>query len=438
MSWKNASLMLIIASLAASVTACSGGKGETAGTEPAPVQSKSNPSEPVELVVVSTSGDSEDSFNERFGNAIKSKFPNYTIKYIPSRKEYGIKEMLVAGQQMDLYFDSISFLTGGLLGNGLQYDMSDLIKQSNVDLGTLEPGTIEAMKQLSGGKMYGVPVFNNNVVMYYNKDLFDKSGVPYPKDGMTWSEFSDLVKKLVRNDGNKQYAGYAYSGTHVFRMNQLSLPYVDEKTGSATINDEQWKKFIQTVFLEPQTAGGWEEFVKATGKTPYTNEFFKTYGVATFALLSSSIFIDKNFETMNWDMVALPTFPDLPGVGSQPYPTYFSVTSNSQHKNEAMDVIAYLASDEMQTKLSKMGVMPAAKKEEIKQLFGTDSKFKDKNLKAIFYNQFAPIPYKSIYDLQLESPYTQAVGNALSGDMNTALRKAEEEANKRIQDAKAK
>ncbi|WP_028549490.1 ABC transporter substrate-binding protein [Paenibacillus sp. UNC451MF] len=435
MSGNKMFLMLVIAAVATSITACSAGKEENKSTDAA-VKPKSN--EPVELVVVSTSGDSEDSFNERFGNAIKTKFPKYTIKYIPSKKEYGIKEMLVAGQQMDIYFDSISFLTGGLIGNGLQFDMSDLIKQTKLDLSRMEPSTVDAMKQLSGGKMYGIPVFNNNVVMYYNKDIFDKSGVPYPKDGMTWPEFTDLMKKLVRNDGNKQIAGYASSGTHVFRMNQLSLPYVDEKTGKATINNEQWSKFIDTAFLQPQIAGGWNDFVKATNKSPYTNEFFKTYEVATFALLSSSIFIDKNFETMNWDMVSLPTFPDLPGVGSQPYPTYFSVTTNSQHKNEAMDVINYLASEEVQTKLSKMGVMPATKKEEIKKLFGSESKFKDKNLKAIFYNKFAPIPYKSIYDLSLESPYTQAVGNALNGDMNTALRKAEEEANKRIQDAKAK
>ncbi|WP_282940420.1 extracellular solute-binding protein [Paenibacillus sp. RC67] len=436
MSRKQVSLLLVMAALTTSLTACSGGKEESKAADAPAVKPKSN--EPVELVVVSTSGDSEDSFNERFGNAIKSKFPNYTIKYIPSKKEYGIKEMLVAGQQMDIYFDSISFLTGGLIGNGLQYDMNDLIKQTKFDLSTMEPSTVDAMHKLSGGKMYGIPVFNNNVVMYYNKDIFDKSGVPYPKDGMTWPEFTDLMKKLVRNDGNKQIAGYASSGTHVFRMNQLSLPYVDEKSGNATINNEKWSKFIDTVFLQPQVAGGWNDFVKATNKAPYTNEFFKTYEVATFALLSSSIFIDKNFETMNWDMVSLPTFPDLPGVGSQPYPTYFSVTTNSQHKNEAMDVITYLASEEVQAKLSKMGVMPAVKKEEIKKMFGTESKFKDKNLKAIFYNQFAPIPYKSIYDLTLESPYTQAVTNALNGDMNTALRRAEEEANKRIQDARAK
>lgn len=438
---KYIGVSVALALAAALTVSCSGGgAGSGGGPEGSTPKPEAKSGEPVEITVVSTSGDSVESWDQRFGNMLKQKFPNYSIKYVPSTKQYGIKEMMVAGEPMDMYFDSISFLTGGLLGNSLQYDMTDLIKRSNLDFGSFEPSVVDAMKQLAGGKMYGVPVFNNNVVLYYNKDIFDKSGAPYPKDGMTWDEFTELMKKIIHTDGtNKQYVGYATSGTHVFRMNQLSLPYVDAKTEKATINSESWKKFIETVFVAPQLAGGYKDFVAARQAGPYTNEFFKTQEVATFALLSSSMLVEKSFETMNWDLVALPTFKDQPGVGSQGYPTYFSVTTNSRHKEEVMEIIKYLLSEEAQLRLSKMGVMTVLKNEEIRKAFGQESRYKDKNLKAVFYNQFAPIPYKSIYDPSLESPYTKAVGAAMdTGDINTALRTAEEDANKRIQDAKAK
>ena len=35
------------------------------------------------------------------------------------------------------------------------------------------------------------------LAIYYNKDLFDKAGVPYPKDGWTWEDFQDTAVKLT-------------------------------------------------------------------------------------------------------------------------------------------------------------------------------------------------------------------------------------------------
>ena len=193
----------------------------------------------------------------------------------------------------------------------------------------------------------------------------------------------------------------------MLRMNQMSLPYVDEKTGKSAINGEGWKTFNETAFIAPMVAGGYKEFFAKYNKGPYTPEFFQTQQSATFALLSSSMLIDKGFETLNWDLVALPTFKELPGVGSQGSPTYFSVTSNSRHKNEAMEVINYLVSEEAQAHLSRKGVMTSLKNEAVQKLYGSESKWKDKNLKAVFFNKFAPIPYKTIYDTGLESPYVK-------------------------------
>lgn len=45
------------------------------------------------------------------------------------------------------------------------------------------------------------PVVNNTMSLYYNKDLFDKFGVSYPKDGMTWDEVLELNRQLDKNGG---------------------------------------------------------------------------------------------------------------------------------------------------------------------------------------------------------------------------------------------
>ncbi|GHH99549.1 ABC transporter substrate-binding protein [Neobacillus kokaensis] len=54
------------------------------------------------------------------------------------------------------------------------------------------------------GKIYGMPAGFTTRVVYYNKDLFDKAKIPYPKDGWTWDDFKQITKKLS-NPSKKQY-----------------------------------------------------------------------------------------------------------------------------------------------------------------------------------------------------------------------------------------
>lgn len=46
------------------------------------------------------------------------------------------------------------------------------------------------------GKQYGVPGNFSNVVLIYNKDLFDQAGVDYPNDTWTWDDALDACEKI--------------------------------------------------------------------------------------------------------------------------------------------------------------------------------------------------------------------------------------------------
>ncbi|WP_284645479.1 ABC transporter substrate-binding protein [Paenibacillus silviterrae] len=437
MNWKKVISSAALASvITAALTACGGG-GEA--VKPADVKpAADDPNEKAELVIYSNSGDSQESWNERFGNALKEKFPNYTITYLQKQPNNGLKELLTAGQTIDIYWDSIGGFMDGLINNGMQLDMTDLAKKHNVDMGRLEPVVADSIKQIDSAKMYGIPVFNNNMVLYYNKDIFDKFGVPYPKDGMTWTEANKLAKEVTRSEAGKQYVGLSSSQTHMLPMNQFSLPFVDSANKPTIFSNEKWKEYFETVFVEPAKAPGYREYMRAhKDAMPYRNEFLKDRELAMFAWLSSIVFVfPEDFQAMNWDMVSLPTFESLPGVGSQPYPTYFAVTSMSKQPDQAMKVIKHLISDEVQMKLSKLGVMPVLKNEEVKKAYGQESKFKDKNLKASFYNKFAPMATQTLFDKTLLTPYAKTVPKLmLDPDYNTVFRAAEEETTKKIEEA---
>jgi len=62
------------------------------------------------------------------------------------------------------------------------------------------------------GKTYMTPTDVGSLVIYYNKSLFDKKGIPYPKKGWTWDEFKDIIPKLSYTEGDTRYYGWAQAG----------------------------------------------------------------------------------------------------------------------------------------------------------------------------------------------------------------------------------
>lgn len=437
--FKKRTATVISLSLLAAVTAGCGAKandGEGSGAAAA------KPSEPVEIVFYSSNGDPAESFDYRFGNSIRKKFPNYTIKYIQSAKGSTMPELLTAGTKFDIFFISTGNYESMMFENGLEIDMDELVKKHKVDLSKLEPTVVEGIRQSSGGKLTGIPIHTNNMVLYFNKALFDKFGVSYPKDGMTWDQMLDIAKKMTRNEGGTQYFGFTTSPNHILRMNPYSIPNVDLKTQTPTIaSNDKWKSFFQNVFLDPFTDAGYKQYLDKANKVPDINSFLKDQNVAMYAYLSSLVYVlPDDLQKLNWDMVSLPTFKDLPGVGSQSYPFYFGITKLSKHPDESMEVLKYMLSDDFQMELSRKGIMPVVKNEAVQNALGQDSPFKDKNFKSVFFNKFAPIPAKAPYDANIVTNYAKYADQVIKQklDINTAFRQSEEEAVKFITDYKKK
>ncbi|MFE5322784.1 ABC transporter substrate-binding protein [Paenibacillus sp. NPDC056579] len=432
---KKSAILLAAISLSASALAACGnnsqsGKGDAAG----PGTSK----EPVELSVYNNAGITEEQFKEKFGNYIAEKLPHVTIKFIPKDKSVSLTEMVSSGStKIDIYMDSIGQigLKSSLLDLGLQYDMSDLVKKHNVDLSRFEPTTIDAIKLMGG--LYGLPISNSTMVMYYNKDLFDKFGVPYPKDGMTWEEVTELSKKMTRSESGVQYVGYSTSIVHYLRMNPLSLVNVDPKSLKANFESDQWRQLVQTTLVDPMSGSGYKDKVKELEKkwykVPYVDEFSKNKDTAMF----SYIYADSAWlKDVNWDVVSMPALKEKPKVGAQSYPSYMFITSTSEKKDAAMEVIKLFISDEYQTSFSKSGGITSLKNEEIKKVFGQDTPDKTKNIKnAVFYNQFAPATPKTPFDTHVEADVRAQIPKLIMGDtdINTALRTAQEAVNKKIE-----
>ncbi len=60
------------------------------------------------------------------------------------------------------------------------------------------------------GKQYAVPVRSNMLMMFYNRALYEKAGLPEPTPDLTWDEFFEQAPKLVQDtDGDGQVDAWA-------------------------------------------------------------------------------------------------------------------------------------------------------------------------------------------------------------------------------------
>ncbi|MDF2723250.1 MAG: extracellular solute-binding protein family 1 [Paenibacillus sp.] len=455
MNQKMKGSLLIFAAIAVMLSGCS--KGAETNTNPSPADSKKenalstadksgivHPKEPVELYFYSnTSSFAEKDVRDRWWNYMNSKYPNFVLKFVP-KVPGGLPELLAAGQPIDIMFTSIGGVNSNLIQNGLQYDLTELAKKHGVDLNRFEPETLDMIKNVGG--LYGLPVSNARLILFYNKDIFDKFGAPYPKDDMTWDDMLALSKRVTRLENGVQYFGFTAYIQHQMKMNPLSLNIVDSKTGRAAINTDKWKMIIQKVLLDPimQNEVYKQAVISANDVFSHNDNFGVKRNVAMYAMDSNApIGWDTNPATsnFNWDIVKMPTFKENPDAGPQPYPNYLYITNISKKKDEAMQVLKFIASDEMQTLESKKGYFSAIKSPEVQKVFASEAtSFKGKNLNAVINTK----PSKPMTITPSDDLVIKAIENRLFDyvkgqlDLNSLLRIAEEEANKEIEKASKK
>ncbi len=71
--------------------------------------------------------------------------------------------------------------------------------------------TLEGYKFMTEwkGAKYMSATDTGPLVIYYNKDVFDKKGVAYPKEGWTWDDYKSMVEQLSFEEEGIKYYGWA-------------------------------------------------------------------------------------------------------------------------------------------------------------------------------------------------------------------------------------
>lgn len=445
-------LMVMILAVFVMLSGCKSqdGNDKESSNKPDEISSTSpqtpQPPEPVTLTFFEpSSGQSYELFMEQYGSAIENKFSHITANFVHiTPKEGGgwiqLPELIASGTHIDIVFSSIGAIHSRFIALNLQTDITDLIKKYNYDLNRLDDTAVGIMKGIAEGGMYGLPVTNNPSVLVYNRDLFDKFGDDYPQDGMTWDEVYDIAKSMTRKDGDVEYRGFVTSFSHIALMNQLSANFVDPKTDRPLfVSDERWSKHLNNLVRFFRIPGN---EVDNSGLA----NMYKWFVVDQIAAMyATQVWLSPSdpMNNVNWDLAMLPEYSDLKGVGSQPYPTYFNITSMAKGiaREAAFEVIAWLTSDEYQLMKSQQGVLPMIKNPQVQAAFGAEMPFLEgRNVKALMPPRPADASVWTKYTPMADVALLAETNKVLSGeiDVNTALRQADEATEKQIAEDKAR
>jgi len=100
---------------------------------------------------------------------------------------------LAAGQAPDVFeLNYENFVTFASRGTLLAID--SFLRQDTSLKDTFYPAALNAFRQ--NNSQYGLPITFSTVVLFYNKDLFDKAGVTYPNASWTWKDVLSAAQKI--------------------------------------------------------------------------------------------------------------------------------------------------------------------------------------------------------------------------------------------------
>lgn len=421
------------------LASCSGqsGKAPESGEQPSNTgETKQLSNEPVTLRVNNWSTAFQQAeFDQYIAGPLKQKYPFLTLEYFDFTKGSGntLENLMATGSTPDLVLTDHPNLAG-LLEYDYPLDLNPYIQSYGVNLGQIDAQVLEGGKSISkSGELLALPIYSDRMMWFYNKDLFDKFGISYPTDDMTWDEALALFKRLTRQEGGVQYAAFRTINA-LMTGSQWGLSLFDRQTDKVAFQTDGWKKAVSLL----------NDINAIPGNTKLTNEDF--YQKHTLASLMQSFNIMVNLldsaeqkgHKINWDVASLPQSKDQPGISGPNKPLYLMVSKSSKHKDQAFAAASYLmSSKEAQTILSENGKMPVLVDADVQKAFGTKlNSLKGRNVAAVYKHKMSDLPYTNRFNRIVLLEIISAGNNVLNGteDVNTALRNAEERANKKIEE----
>ncbi|TBL79974.1 ABC transporter substrate-binding protein [Paenibacillus thalictri] len=291
-----------------------------------------------------------------------SSFDDYWKKLAPQAAANQLPDVI----QMD-YAYITQYADRNQLVDLNPYTKNGLLDMSSVSKDIIDVGSIN-------GKYYAVTLGVNALGSFVDMDMMKKAGVDYNKTGATWDDLESYAQKL-KSTGKLLSQGYAYdvyfnyflrtNGQSLFKADGTALGYTDDKLFVDYF--KRYQKWYEAGYVLPLD--------KAAQKKGVPEDDELAFGNSATVQAWSNQFLAHGMAAKRPLELVPPPGPNInKGLFMKPS-QYFSVTSNSKLKDEAVKFIDYFTNDIEANKIIKgeRGVPISSKvKEALKPLLSPE------------------------------------------------------------------
>lgn len=282
--------------------------------------------------------------------------------------------------------DYVTVLGTQLTGSGYSFDvvsMKDVPQYTNlVNRGILEPlddyiakdgVDLEAYKGLTDqvtidGKLYELPFRSDFWLIYYNKDVFDNAGIPYPTNDMTLTEYDEIARALTVDTPGAEIYGAHY---HTWRSAVQLFGILDGKHTILDGNYDFLKPHYERALAE-QADGVCQDYATLrTSNLHYTGAFAQgnigmmNMGSWFIATLIEKIGTGEYADIPNWGLVKYPHDEGVEPGSTLATITSLAIPATAPDKDMAWEFVKFISGEEGAKILAKTGTIPANMSDEI-------------------------------------------------------------------------
>jgi multiple sugar transport system substrate-binding protein len=282
------------------------------------------------------------------------QYPNVTVEVSidPISTGWGdyvtkVLGQFTSGSQADIYGTAIETFQA-FAARGLFMPLDEFVA-ANTGFSDFAPTLFEQGSYK--GNIYFVPIGWNNIMINYNRDLFDQAGVAYPERGWTWDEFRETAKALTVKDTSGNVTQFGYE---VPNQNFFVQPWFF--TNGTRILNEDW---TGSNMLDPKVAETLQflyDLIHVDGVSPIPGSEMmdNQFMAGQVAMINRGQWIVQNAKANNLNMdIAIPPMKEAEatviGFGA------YAISAQTEHPDLAQALVLELTSEETQREMGERG-----------------------------------------------------------------------------------
>jgi len=287
------------------------------------------------------------------------------VEFTAAEYEDTVTTQLAGKQDFDIVFIKSLPTMANMIQQGMIKPIDDFITKDKTFDKSKYSGLIEQLAL--DGKTYGIPFRKDNNLLYYNKDLFDKAGVAYPKDNMSFKEYADLARKMTSGSGNSKVYGAHF---HTWASNVYSYA---RRTEAFNAKDPTTYKALTDLYTEAvklQDEGVIQDFGALKSSNIHYSGVFYNQQAAMMQMGTWYInMLLENVKDFKWGVCTLPTPDGKENTNAMGGVTPVAIGAFGKNPDAAWKFMTYICGEEGAKILATTGILPGYNSDAVNKIF---------------------------------------------------------------------